>query len=225
MFITDQAAMVVKNSLIVSDLHIGITSDLYKAGIIVPSQAEKFSERLNKLGKMVKAKQLIIVGDLKHFVKGISKNESYEIPLFFSNLRFRKIVIVKGNHDGRIESLVPSNLKRKIIVKEWYDTNGYHITHGHRILNTKLDKIIMGHIQPQVRFVDKYATYTLPCWIRGKLEDDRKLVILPAFNELCGGTVMNHSKLLGPIVKNLNYSKTKAYLLDGTDLGFLPSLK
>ena len=50
------------------------------------------------------------------------------------------------------------------------------------------------------------------------------LIIMPAFNELCGATTVNKDALLGPIAKNLDYKKTHIFLLDGTDLGKLSDL-
>ena len=47
MFLTDIPAMFVGKTLVVADLHIGITRELYESGISMPSQVEKFAKRLN----------------------------------------------------------------------------------------------------------------------------------------------------------------------------------
>ncbi len=48
------------------------------------------------------------------------------------------------------------------------------------------------------------------------------VIIMPAFNEICGGVTFNSSnkRLLGPIAtKLLRLNDMKAYLLDGTYIG------
>ena len=49
------------------------------------------------------------------------------------------------------------------------------------------------------------------------------VIIMPAFNELCGATVVNRDKLLGPIAKKI--INPRIHLLDGTELGALKDLK
>ena len=54
------------------------------------------------------AKNLVILGDIKHNIPAIAMQEKYDVPNFFEELapEFQKIVLIKGNHDGRIELMV-----------------------------------------------------------------------------------------------------------------------
>ena len=79
-FITD------KKILLIADLHLGIEYQLFKSGIVVPPQVEKFKKILYCLIKQAKAKTLIILGDLKAEVPGISPMEEREIPKLFDYL-------------------------------------------------------------------------------------------------------------------------------------------
>jgi hypothetical protein len=227
MFITNQPAMKIKEYLVISDLHLGITRDLWQSGVSLPSQVKTLSERLNKLKKSTGAKKLIILGDVKHKVPGISFQETREIPEFLAALNFKKIIITKGNHDGDIEKIIPLKLKLKVSVKKSFTVGDYYFTHGHANANTSKRIIVIGHNQPHIKFRDDVgALYTEPAWVRGPLkESKRKLIIVPAFNELCGATVINQDELLGPIAKQLDRNKAHVYLLDGTDLGILADLK
>jgi len=230
-FLTNYPAMLIKDYLVISDLHLGITRGLYEKGVSVPSQVKTMLDKIHKLKKLSKAKNLVILGDLKHRVPGTSWQEEMEIPNFLSRLKFDKIIVIKGNHDGDIEKLIPS---KKISVKKSFVIGKYYLSHGHRKLGkTKAEIIIIGHSQPHVRFQDEMkARYSEPVWVRGytkRLSKNSKapvykVIIVPAFNELCGATTINKDKLLGPIAKNLNYKKSHAYLLDGTDLGKLSDL-
>ena len=90
--------------LCITDVHIGITQELAKAGITLPDQINRFVKKIEETRQKTKAKNLLLLGDVKHNVIGINFAEVREIPDFLEQLskRFEKIVIVKGNHDGNI---------------------------------------------------------------------------------------------------------------------------
>jgi len=226
--------MFVKDYLIIADLHLGITRELYESGVSVPSQVRKFLERLQKLKKISKAKNLVILGDLKHKVPGTSWQEYKEIPDFLQKAPFQKMILVKGNHDAGIEKLLYGDLKKKVAVKKTFRIGPYLFTHGHRKIPKAQMKnirtIIIGHNQPAVLFRDRMgASYVEPVWVKGILKGKKriKIIIMPAFNELAGYGIINkkRDKPLGPIAKNIDLNKTHAFLLDGTDLGTIEDLR
>ncbi len=224
MFLTDMPAMFIDKTLVIADLHIGITRELYESGISIPSQVEKLAKTLNKLGSQTKANRLVILGDLKHKVPGISYQELKEVPEFLSLLEFKEVVIVKGNHDGGIENMVES---KDVFVKKSFSMDDFYFTHGHRKANTKKRNIVIGHNHPHVQFRDELgALYTEPIWIIGKAKiknQNHNLILMPAFNELCGATIVNRDSLLGPIAKKIR--DAHVFLLDGTDIGLIKDLK
>jgi len=221
--------MKIKNCLIIADLHLGITKEIYDSGVVIPKQAEKMAERVNNLKKVTHTKKLIILGDVKHKVPGFSVIEKYELEKFFSALKFGEIIIVKGNHDGNIERMIPAGMKERIKIKKSLAIGNFLLTHGHRRVKTNKKIIVIGHNQPHIKFRDDVgAIYVEPVWVHGRLKDrlrGKRLIIMPAFNELCGATVVNKDKLLGPIAKQLNKRSAHVFLLDGTDLGTLTDLK
>ena len=221
MFVTNQPAMKVGDCLIIADLHVGITKDIWEKGISLPKQSKKLADRINELKKLTKTKRLIILGDVKHKIFA-RKYDKDEINEFFSLLKYRKIIITKGNHDGSIEKLIKD--KRVKIIKS-FSYGNYLFSHGHRKIKTKNKIIVIGHNQPHIKLVDKMgAVYVEPVWVKGITTKSEKLIIVPAFNELCGATIVNKDELLGPIAKNLLKEKSRVYLLDGTDLGLLSDL-
>jgi putative SbcD/Mre11-related phosphoesterase len=224
MFVKNVAAMKIGNYLVVSDIHIGITKELWEAGVSLPSQVKSLAKRLNKLKSITKAKYLVINGDLKHKVVGISPQERREIPEFLEMLKFSKIIIVKGNHDGNIEKLARE--LKKVIVKDFFVIGNYFITHGHRSIKTGKKIIVIGHNHLAIRFKDQIgATYTEPVWVRGKVEQkdargvshSKTIIIMPAFNELSGFFTVNKGRFQGPVASLLK--NPRIYMLDGTDLG------
>ncbi len=224
MFIVDAPAMKIGHLLVIADLHLGITRDIWEKGIRMPSQVSPLAARLNALKKTTKTTKLVILGDVKHRIPVASWQEKKELPEFFSLLKFRKTIITKGNHDGKIEGLVPGNVS----VRKSYVYGDYVFTHGHRKIKTAKKVIVMGHNQPHVKFRDKFgATYIEPVWVRGPLRGfyrNKRAIMVPAFNRLAGATVVNRDKLLGPIASCLDMRKTHCYLLDGTDLGVISDI-
>ncbi|MEM5872369.1 MAG: hypothetical protein QXD55_00695, partial [Candidatus Aenigmatarchaeota archaeon] len=89
-FLTEPA-LLVEDALIVTDIHIGIEYEILHSGITIPSQVERIEKRLDNLIKQAKAKQLIILGDLKHQVPNISWQEYKETPKFFEHFKNLKI--------------------------------------------------------------------------------------------------------------------------------------
>lgn len=229
MFVKNEAAIKVGKYLAVADMHIGLTKDLWKSGISLPSQVKSLADRLNILRKLTKTETLIIVGDLKHNIVGLSLQEKREVPEFLRLLKFKRIIIVKGNHDGFIEKLT-SGIKN-VSVKKSFPVSGYVFTHGHRnvpiergVVHNNKKIIVIGHNHLCVRFRDDVgAIYTEPVWVRGKAKG-KTIIIMPAFNELCGYYSVNKGKFNGPIASKLS-SSCHVYLLDGTDIGRVKDLK
>jgi len=211
--------------MVISDIHLGISIELEKKGFFLPSQAENLANKLNRLKKITKARDIIILGDLKHNIPLALKYEKKEINKFISKINFEKIILLKGNHDGRIENIIKS--EKEIIIPEgkFFTVGKYVLAHGHKKLNKKLSKknIIIGHVHPFIKLTDNFSSYYEPVWLIYK-DEKREIIIMPAFNDLCGATIVNEQDLIGPIAKKLDKRKINVYLLDGTLLDSLDAL-
>jgi putative SbcD/Mre11-related phosphoesterase len=226
--------------LVVADLHIGLEMELKEAGFILPSQTEKMIDRLLQLLEDSKAEKLVVIGDLKHNIPQTSRQEWDEIPMLVQAAQEHvdSVEILPGNHDGGIRKVLSDDVKiwtsRGTVIGE------VGLFHGHawpskEVMESKT--AIMAHDHPTVLFVDKLGMRTYKrCWVRSSFrrKSDRfermpkELVVMPTFNEFCGGTPINdpRSKLLGPMLSNeyLVLSKSKVHLLDGTYLGMRSDL-
>ena len=242
-FLTEPAFLIEPDKmLVIADLHIGVEHAMLERGITIPSQFERLKERLEKIIKQTKAKHLVILGDVKHDVKKISIQEFREIPDFFNYFSNIKVSIVKGNHDGNIEKLVPRGV-------DVYDTKGFvydkfAFIHGQAwptasALNAEY--IFMGHIHPAIEFLTDNVRSVEHCWVRCKINQKvfekkygktcklKEAIIVPTFNHLTGGVAFN-SKTFKPNDPLLNsgaidLKTAEIYLLDGTYLGSLQNLK
>jgi hypothetical protein len=231
-------------AIVISDLHLGLEHELYKKGIVIPPQANKFSKLIDGLLNLTGAEKLIITGDIKHKVPGISFRELKQIPIFFFHLMKRvEILICLGNHDTYLRRILP---KVKIYPSHGFRIEKYGFFHGHAwpskdLMNCKY--LFIGHIHPAIEFKSKFFRSIERVWLKGELDKrlvkkrynlkktgKLKITILPSFNNLLGGIAVNskiNKKLIGPILANkfLDISKSKVYLLDGTLLGEVEDLK
>jgi putative SbcD/Mre11-related phosphoesterase len=234
-----------KKALVITDLHLGIEHELFRSGITINPQAEKFAKILNKLIEQLKAKYLIILGDVKHEVPGTSFRELKQIPKFFDALEDVKIFVSKGNHDAGLEDILPPYVSLR--GSKGFRMQKYGFFHGHAWPSKSLmqcDYLFMGHLQPAVEFSDSFGFRSIEqVWLKGRLNREKvkeryktkkvgklNLLILPSFNKLSGSLILNRvlsSELLGPIVSKgfAELEKFDVHLLDGTYLGKLGSIK
>lgn len=215
--IYNEKALKINGHLIVADLHLGLEHELEKDGVKIPPQAPGMTEKIAGLLKKSGASHLVILGDLKHNIPNISWHEYTQIPPMIKTLKgLADVTIVKGNHDGNIENLLPGVSTVKSL-----KIGGSLLLHGHAKIPEGSDfkRIIAGHNHPCIEFHDEIKSTRESAWIKAKLKDGAEAIIMPAFNDLIFGTPINAGKkLLGPIFGQIDLKDADAYLLDGTHL-------
>lgn len=257
-FIRDNPALLISDRkygkiLAIADLHLGIEHELYNAGIVIAPQAEKFKETIDKLLKMTKAEKLVIIGDLKHKVPGISFRELKEIPKLVGYLTKKThVVLVKGNHDVELKEL---SEKMEVHGSRGFKIGPYGFFHGHAWPSKKLlkcDHLFTAHIHPTVEFIDDFGfRFVEKVWVKGKLDEktvrekykikksDKKkfeilgklqTIIFPSFNPIISGVPLNSKgkgDYIGPLLSSgaFDLKKAEAYTLDGTALGKIKHIK
>jgi len=239
-----------ERALVISDMHLGLEHELAGKGISLPSQVPKVCSRLTALLTQHRADRLVILGDVKHNVPVTTWHEWRELPELFERLvKLAKIDVVRGNHDGDLEGMVP----REVTI---HDPHGMvlgkrkriGLMHGHtwpapELLSTEM--IIAGHNHPAIEFRDELGGRSIePIWLRAKMNPKHfpkklapflkgklpELLVVPAFSELVGGAAVNRRmprELIGPIFKAgaVKLDEAEAYLLDGTFLGKISGLR
>lgn len=166
--------------LLATDFHLGIEYELAKMGINIPYQTDRFLEELMSLVREHKPERLLLLGDMKHGVPITSFQEKREIPRFFTTLQEEvdKIDLIRGNHDGNIQNLVPEGIeihpsKGMVIGKEFRVA----ALHGHAwpypsVLSA--DLIVMGHNHPVVQLNTPLGVrITRRVWVRGNTDPVR----------------------------------------------------
>jgi putative SbcD/Mre11-related phosphoesterase len=144
-------------TMVIADLHIGWEMALAERGIHVPTQMPKLLAKLTTLLSTHKPKKLLILGDVKHTVATAEIGEWQDIPDFFTDLerQIQEILIIRGNHDGNLEPLLPEKIKMLPATGVIIGEVGFF--HGHMWPSPSLLKcktLVMGHIHPVVAFRD-----------------------------------------------------------------------
>lgn len=159
--------------LLVSDLHWGKTTVFRTAGIPIPEDV-LFEDlaRLEKLIQQSGASRIIVLGDLIHSPKGLTK----ECSLLIEDWRRRNslpIGVVLGNHDRSFRH-VPTS---------WNISNLGEVAHEgpfifrHEPIKSKEHHVWAGHVHPMLRLAGGHDQVRMPCfWLR------QGMTLLPSFS-------------------------------------------
>jgi len=237
-----------KRILVAADLHLGIEYELYESGVTIPSQTEKLLNRLLGYIKQTAPDRLLLLGDIRHSIPWISHQEAGEIPRFLGELaKCVPIDIVPGNHDGGMASLIPRDADVTLHPSKGIVMDGIGYFHGHTWPSADVlsaEHVLVAHNHPTVRFVDSLGHVNIePVWILTTFDADvlmkryrntfiktKEVMVMPAFNGLCGGTSFNTSTpegLLGPVFTSgaIELEEAEVYLLDGVHIGKIRDLR
>lgn len=239
--VPDRPALLADDRLVVADLHIGLEEELREKGVRIPSRSEIMARDLTDIADRCGADRLVVLGDVKHLVPKMASRERRDVYVFFRDLsaRFKEITIAQGNHDGQLKNIVPRTVRFKPPYGFVIDDVGF--CHGHAWPYKKVmaaRTLVMGHNHPAVAFRDPLGHREIrPCWLRAPFRSrhrryprlPRETVVVPSFNELCGGTPVNdvRARFLGPVFDEdlVSIDEATVHLLDGTSLGRLRDLR
>ncbi len=239
--IPDHPALLADDALVVADLHIGIEEELREKGVHIPSRALDMAQEILDLAERHAVSRLVVLGDVKHLVPKMASRERGDVYRFFSKVleRIPSVDIAAGNHDGLLRHILPKGVRFRSPPGFRLGDAGF--CHGHAWPSKKVMEartLLMGHNHPAVGFRDPRGhRQILPCWMRAPFRRThakypklpREVIVVPAFNELCGGVPVNdvRTRFLGPLFDGglVNANAASIHLLDGTDLGRLSALK
>ncbi|WP_254765062.1 metallophosphoesterase [Natrinema marinum] len=240
-----------ERALFVADYHAGYEAGLrYERGVDVPSRAAARREHLLSLLERVRPDRLVVLGDLMHSIGDPGGAERGELEVLFESFSAElSVTVVKGNHDGRIETWLAdgTDIDASVTVEPGAGValGDVGVCHGHTwpapaVLEREV--VCLGHEHPCVRLEDEVGGSRVErAWLRGRLDPDPfrdrpeyedvswleeatesppRVVVVPAFNDLVGGTWINVTgqSFLSPFLP-AGLAAGEAYLLDGTRLG------
>ncbi len=223
----EDLSLIIGKTLIISDLHLGFEEALNKQGILVPRfQFRDTAKRLEKILDKMRPKEVVITGDLKHEFGRISRQEWDDVLKLFDliNKYTDKIILVKGNHDAILQSLVK---RRNLDVVKSYRIDDILILHGDYIpeMSKGIKTIVIGHEHPAVGLKDKNRYEKYKCFLVGKYKK-YALVVLPSFNLVTEGTDVLSRELLSPFLQQ-SLDKFRVYVIlenEVLDFGYVKNL-
>jgi uncharacterized protein len=232
--------------LAIADLHLGLAAVDHRRGLPAATTARAMAEELLRLCRATGARRVLVAGDVKHPVTGTPRVLRPEIFRFFATVLEGRVPIevVLGNHDPGLVPWLPKEVvvhRASGIVRD-----GVGVFHGHRwpsqrVLNAP--RLVVGHLHPGVRLAPSpdRGGGKERCWVRVAFDPvalrprrrrrhvlrARELIVLPAFNPLAGAEALNRERPRRGrsflFQRFLARGTTRAYLLDGTDLGPIPT--
>ncbi|MEM4662531.1 MAG: metallophosphoesterase [Candidatus Diapherotrites archaeon] len=195
-----------EKTLVIADLHLGIEEMYNKQGIMIPrTNFEDIKHRLKHIFEILKPKQVVINGDLKHEFGEISKQEWREVltMLDFISEQTKDVILVKGNHDTILGPL--ANRKGLDILEEFYiKRHNLLILHGHKPSESEKFKeassMIIAHEHPAVSIREAGRSELYKCFLKGKLYD-KTLIVMPSMNSVAIGSNILREKILSPFLQ------------------------
>ena len=215
-FVPDRPALILHDALVVADLHIGLEQELQSKGVRLPSLTKQMLSELEQLIRQTRSKQLFILGDLKHRIAALSKQEQHEIPMFLSALsELAELKIVLGNHDAGLKPLLEGF---DMVGPRGFTYKKHLLFHGHAKPSPEeaeaATQLIASHWHPVFEFRDAVGGRSVEkAWVEAEAFG-KPLLIMPSFNRLLGGVTIDKVK-----EKWVDLSEARITLLDGTYLG------
>ena len=233
-------------TLVVSDVHLGLGGSRERPAGPPEASAGRMAEELVGLAGRARAEAILIAGDVKHPIVGTPPLLRPVVFDFFARLLSERVAVevVLGNHDVGIVRHLP----KEVVVHppSGMVRSGVGVFHGHRwpsraVLRSR--QLVAGHLHPGFRLA---PTLQDPegkrrCWVRAELvpplapkrrrrhgvPNATEIVVLPAFNPIAGIESLNRERPKRGrsflYRRFLGLGQPRAYLLDGTDLGPLPT--
>ena len=242
-FIGDGPALVIEGEtrlLIVADLHFGIEADLAAHGLHFRSRSTDRLDRLLKVIDSADPDMLVLLGDIKHSIPSLTRQEYAELPLILDTLRSRiPLKVFPGNHDIGIE---PYLRDTELQPKEGTILDGVGYLHGHMYPSPNLagHLMVIGHHHPLLLLKDEVGcALQAPAYLRAGLDTDElgmhtiventpptRVLFMPSFNEIAGYDILQIVKNpFSPLSRFMKKEEAEIILADGTYIGPLSSLQ
>lgn len=235
------AALLLENErryVAVADLHIGLEAELFAKGVSMPSIVPAMVNELLQLVKQEQADGVVLLGDIKHTLGSISKQEWDEIPAFLKQLTARAdVYLVPGNHDGNIRHLLPSSVNA--VSTKGMTLGDTLLMHGHSMpseVRANVARIVIGHVHPV--FVKRGSVvHGQRVWIYMQARKEAlfpstegmvEVVVVPSFNPHLHATGEHYRKSISPIITRVMQcgavEKCIVATLDGSIVGDVHAL-
>ena len=216
--------------LAIADPHFGVEADLHRHGLHFESRSALRLDRLMEIIEESDPDYLVVLGDLKHMIPYVTRQEKAEMPQILKTIRREtEFRLAPGNHDTGLEHYLE---KDELLPAAGAVIDGTGYFHGHMIPDESLfgHLIICGHHHPVVNLYDDVGCalrgtpgYLLAevdpsSWTKTAPATPTRVLLVPAFYELAGGmdVRMIPGNKISPIAKAIRPETGEVFLRDGT---------
>ena len=183
---------------VVSDVHIGLAETLYRQGLHFPlHEEETLLDRFETILERFRPEVFVLDGDIFHSFDRVSRDVRETFSTVLATLRAEcEVVLVRGSHDTMLPAIAGGTVER-------YDRGGYTVVHGDREVADH-GALVIGHDHPAIEI----DLARFPCFLYGEgAVRGRDLVVLPAYNPLSPGVMINYARardFLSPILRRVD---------------------
>ncbi|NJE49328.1 metallophosphoesterase [Thermococcus sp. 9N3] len=193
-------------TLLIADPHIGFE---LSRGLRIRTG---FEESLARFIVESGADALIILGDVKEPL-GLSFRLKEMLLRFFSALKDVRIIVTKGNHDGRIEEV--TGKFPNVEVREHLLLDGKLFLHGHtRLPKIEFEEAFLGHAHPAYTLKSGGVARKVKVFARVN-----EFLVLPTVNPYIEGFDVREGIKLVPFLRKVR--EIELFLPEGLYLGRL----
>lgn len=229
-----------KSYLVASDLHIGFEHELAEKGILLDDDyVDEILDELIRIARNEHCNAMILLGDVKSSVKGISREEWKNVPAFMSELarHVDELYVVPGNHDSYLTRLLPDSVR--VVSSRGMIIDDILFIHGHaapRIKGMGVRRMVMGHMHPTLTSREGNILNGERVWMILKIRQDEHcyddgmldVIVMPSFNRYTASMHYNRhygrrhgltSPILRKAVSSKGIIRAVVLTLDGSIVG------
>ncbi|MEA5386470.1 metallophosphoesterase [Haloarculaceae archaeon H-GB11] len=177
-------AVYADGTLVVADLHLGREA---AASVQVPVGGdEDVLDRLDDLVSRFDPEEVVLAGDVLHSFGSVPDAVGETVADLHDRIEAAgaRPVVTPGNHDVHLDAVW------KGATADAYRIGDAVICHGHERPSLDADAVVVGHDHPALAVEGQKR----PCFLRGPAAGFREVVMLPAFDRLASGVVVNEMR-------------------------------
>lgn len=182
------------DTLVLADLHVGRDAT---SNVELPlGERRDLLDRLSDLLVAFDPGQVVFAGDVlhafDHVPDGVERTLCRLVKLVED--AGARPVLVAGNHDRMLDAVTEREVHDEYRLPDDHTV----VVHGHEPPTTDADRYVIGHDHPTIEIEGKRR----PCLLYGEaVYRGSDLLVLPAFNRLAPGILLNRTRTLGsPLV-------------------------
>ena len=204
---------------VASDIHIGLEDMMLRQGMFFPlNEEDALMKRLREVIRAFRPNTFILNGDVIHSFDRIGRRVGDKFANIMKMLEIKcQVILIRGSHDTML-----SFLEKKVLDR--YDKGDFTFVHGD-FLPEDHGKLVLGHDHPMIEI----EMEKMPCFLWGENAiQGEDLMVTPAFNPLCSGTIINSYEsrhFLSPILRKAHTSELSPIVEHQGEVFVFPKLK